>query len=398
MTSPSPLLVNAHVHLPPNFSAFESVSQAIRLASEQDIAVLGTTNYYDYSVYDNFASAAKAAKIYPLFGIEVITLDAKLQAAGIKVNDPGNPGKFYLCAKGIVHFSPLAPKAKALLSVIRERDSARMAQMVTKIGACFAGAGIETDCSELGIKNQIAARSGRPVETVYLQERHVAQAFQEAFFAAVVESKRTAILEKLLGVAGVAPTASGVQNALRSHLMKAGKAAYVTETFVDFDHAYRLGLALGGIPCYPVVADGASPICGFEATPEALIANIQARNIHCAEWIPVRNQADILVEYVTKVRAAGLVLTAGTEHNTPEMIPLAPACVRGVAIPKVVEAIFWEGACVVAAHQHLVSLGECGYVDATGQLNPKYATPEERIAAFAEMGEQVILDTTSAKR
>jgi hypothetical protein len=384
------LRVNAHVHLPPNFSAFESVSQAIMLAKEQNIAVLGTTNYYDYSVYDDFASAAKAAGIYPLFGIEVITLDTQLQAAGIKVNDPGNPGKFYLCAKGIVHFSPLAPKAESLLSIIRERDSLRMAQMVTKISACFAEAGIDVNCSELQIKSQIAARSGRRVETVYLQERHVAQAFQEAFFAAVPDTQRPEALEKLLGVAGVVPTVSGIQNAIRSHLMKAGKAAYITETFVDFDHAYQLGLALGGIPCYPVVADGASPICGFEATPETLIANIQARNLHCAEWIPVRNQPETLVEYVTKMRAAGLVLTAGTEHNTPEMIPLAPTCVGGVAIPLQIEAIFWEGACVVAAHQHLVSLGECGYVDADGNLNPKYATQEERIAALAAIGERVI--------
>ena len=33
--------------------------------------------------------------------------------------------------------------------------------------------------------------------------------------------------------------------------MKAGKPAFVTETFLRFDEARELILALGGIPCYP---------------------------------------------------------------------------------------------------------------------------------------------------
>ena len=63
----------------------------------------------------------------------------------------------------------------------------------------------------------------------------------------------------------------GVQNELRSHLMKAGKPAFVEEAFLSFAEARRLVLELGGIPSYPVLADGASPICEFEADPEKLI-------------------------------------------------------------------------------------------------------------------------------
>ena len=50
--------VNAHIHLPPNFSAFDSVEQALALASEQGIDALGASNYYDYSVYSEFADEA----------------------------------------------------------------------------------------------------------------------------------------------------------------------------------------------------------------------------------------------------------------------------------------------------------------------------------------------------
>ena len=36
---------NGHIHLPPNFSAFESVRQAVDLAAEQGVTVLGASNY-----------------------------------------------------------------------------------------------------------------------------------------------------------------------------------------------------------------------------------------------------------------------------------------------------------------------------------------------------------------
>ena len=49
---PSPPKVNSHIHLPPNFSAFDSVQQAVSLANQQGVRVLGASNYYDFSVYE----------------------------------------------------------------------------------------------------------------------------------------------------------------------------------------------------------------------------------------------------------------------------------------------------------------------------------------------------------
>jgi hypothetical protein len=172
--------------------------------------------------------------------------------------------------------------------------------------------------------------------------------------------------------------------------MKVGRPGYVEETFVGFDHAYKLVLALGGIPCYPTLADGASPVCPYEEPVERLIGDLRARGVHAAEFIPVRNSPETLSRYVPAMRAAGLVVTAGTEHNTPDLLPLRPAALKGVAIPTDVQAIFDEGACVVAAHQYLVANGRPGYVDAAGRPNPDYATAEERIAAFARLGAEVI--------
>jgi hypothetical protein len=179
---------------------------------------------------------------------------------------------------------------------------------------------------------------------------------------------------------------------MRSHLMKAGKPAYVEETFVDFDHAYRLILALGGIPCYPTLADGGGAFCPFEESVDRLISELSARNIHAAEFIPVRNTPDVLSRYVLTMRRAGMIVTAGTEHNTRDLIPLDPTCVNGQPIPDDVKEIFWEGACVVAAHQQLRLQGQSGYVNEAGGLSAHAVSDEQRIADFRRFGEEIIRD------
>lgn len=384
--------VNAHIHLPPNFSAFDTVEQALDLAEAQQVGVLGASNYYDYTVYGDFAQQAKQHGVFPLFGIEIIALIDDLVRAGVKLNDPGNPGKMYLCGKGISRFDRMTPEATELLNVIRSKDSERMARMTARLAEVFAAGGLETGLDEDAVKAEIVARHGSPLSTVYLQERHVAQGFQEALFAQVAPEERSAVLTRIFGAPSKAgpEDAAAVQNEIRSHLMKAGKSAYVEETFVGFEHAYQLILALGGIPCYPTLADGATPLCPYEDPVEQLIANTKARNIHCAEFIPVRNSPEVLLRYVPAMRAAGLVVTAGTEHNTRDMLPIEPTCLKGVPIPEEIQEIFWEGACVVAAHQVLTAQGEPGFVDGEGNLNPAYPSDEQRIAAFRSLGAAII--------
>src|SRR5579862_1387552 len=84
--------VNSHIHLPPNFSAFTTVQQAVDLAGEQGVGVLGVSNYYDYDVYGQFIRLARKRGIFPLFGLEIICMIDELRTAGVKINDPGNPG------------------------------------------------------------------------------------------------------------------------------------------------------------------------------------------------------------------------------------------------------------------------------------------------------------------
>lgn len=383
---------NSHVHLPPNFSAFQSVEQAVDLAASEGIGVLGASNYYHYGVYADFAAHARKRDIFPLFGLEIIALVDELSRQGVRVNDPVNPGKMYICGKGITRFEEMSREARELIGIIRRSDSRRMAEMIERLSHVFASDGVKTDLDEEAVIDMVVRRHGCPRRWVYLQERHVAQAFQEVLFRLVEGGERTRRLSRILDAPSTAAPddAVAIQGEIRSHLMKVGKPAYVDESFVGFTQAYRLILALGGIPCYPTLADGAKTICEYERDVEKLIHHVKGRNVHCVEFIPVRNQPDVLARYVKPMRQSGLVVTAGTEHNTLDALAMEPACAGGRRIPEEIQDIFWEGACVVAGHQFLALHGRCGFVDGKGNPNPAYETAKGRIEALRALGAAVI--------
>ena len=389
--SPRPSL-NAHIHLPPNFSAFESVQQAVDLAAGQGVRVLGAGNYYDFTVYQDFAAAAREQGIFPLFNTEIITLDKDLQQENIRVNDPGNPGKIYICGKAISEFVHPSPRAAELLALIRKNDTLRMREIIDKLAAHFRRHGLEMHLDDRAVIDRVVRRHGCRADRVTLQERHAAQAFQEVFFEKVPPEQRTETLAELFGTAvKSAPNdAVGIQNEIRSHLMKAGKPCFVPETFITPAQARELILQLGGIPCYPVLADGASPVCEYETPVGKLVDRLKENRYPMVEFIPVRNSPQVLNEYAKAVRKAGIILTIGTEHNTLDLLPMEPACLKGAAIPEELKALFWEGTCVLAAHQFLSAHGRRGFVDAGGNPNPDCADTGERIEAFQKLGAAVI--------
>ena len=139
---------NSHVHLPPNFSAFDSVEQAVALAASEGVLVLGASNYYDFEIYSKFETEARRLGVLPLFGIEIIATIPELQDAGILINDPGNPGRIYLCGKGITRFDPPAGRARELLAEIRGNDAGRMKEMAARLERLFSEAGLGTGLDE----------------------------------------------------------------------------------------------------------------------------------------------------------------------------------------------------------------------------------------------------------
>ena len=372
MTTP---IVNTHVHVPPNFSAFTSPEDVVSTARAEGARAIGISNFYDQHVYGRFAELCRAAGIVPLFGLEFITLVPDLAAAGIRVNDPANPGRMYVCGKGIDPFREKSPEATATAAEIREGNDSRAAEMVKRLEGHLQAAGLGTPLTAEAIASDVAARGGVPVAWVSLQERHIARAVEEAISALPVD-ERPAVLEKAYGAPAKASLddAVGMQGEVRSKLLKAGTAGFAPEVPLSFEAAYAYVLAMGGIPCYPTLADGVDPVCPFEEPAAALAARLVERGIHLAELIPIRNKSAVVDAYVEAFVAAGIEVVAGTEHNTADRIPFDPACTDG-AMSAVARAAFWRGTCIVAAHQARIAAGLPGYVDADGQL----AAPVEEL-------------------
>ncbi|MDH4202109.1 MAG: hypothetical protein OEV87_04385 [Phycisphaerae bacterium] len=383
---PRSLTYNSHIHLPPNFSAFETVAQAVQIAADEGVQVLGCGNYYDYSVYQSFTEIAQDKGIFPLFGTEIIALETDLQARGIRINDPGNPGKYYICGKGISRFESLSDRAAELLTTIRNNDALRMREMTAKMAEVFKAHGIDTGLDEAAVIARVVKRHGCTADMVTLQERHLCQAFQEVFFETVLADERVAKLTELFGAApkSSADDAVGIQNEIRSYLMKAGKMCFVPETFLNLAQAKELIVELGGIPCYPVLADGSKQRCEYETPLAQFIETLKANGYAMVELIPIRNTPGVLAEYVMAIRNAGIAVVAGTEHNTLDLLPIQPTCVGGAAIPDEVNAIFIEGVCVLAAHAFLKAHGQPGFVDANQD------DPNDRIARFGRIGAAVL--------
>jgi hypothetical protein len=67
------------------------------------------------------------------------------------------------------------------------------------------------------------------------------------------------------------------------------------------------------------------------------------------------------------------LVTLGTEHNTPEMVPLTVTARGSEKIDDEMKLIAWESVCVIAAHQYLRAKGMQGYVlpDVTPSVDQK---------------------------
>ncbi|MCL2735564.1 MAG: PHP domain-containing protein [Propionibacteriaceae bacterium] len=379
-------IVNTHVHIPPNFSAFDTVDDLIQAARAQGVAALGVSNFFDISVYARFRDQARAAGIWPLYGVEFITVVPELQASGLRVNDPANPGRMYVTGKGIDPFRPQSAATAAIAARIRDGNDERARRMVEKVAQVFADAGFDTGLTADQVIGAVALRGGVPRAWVSLQERHIARAFQEQV-AGLDPSRRAGVLHKVYGrESGVDledPVA--LQSEIRARLLKAGAPGFVPEVPLPFADAYAYITGMGGIPCYPILADGCDPVCQFEASPTRLARSLADLGIHAAELIPVRNHRGVVDEYTQCLADAGMIVMAGTEHNTCEQIPVDPFCVDGPVSPAA-RAVFFEAACVVAAHADAVSRGCDGFVDSQGNL----ACDDQGRAALSMDGRRLV--------
>jgi len=225
-----------------------------------------------------------------------------------------------------------------------------------------------------------------------VRERHIAQALRVALFERYAgDAQRREALQKLYDDA---PTTvdihneAALENELRNNLLKAGKKAFVPEdekAFLSIEQVCTIILNAGGIPCYPVLLDDATGnITEFEADREQLCQSLTDMNFRCIELIPNRNHLEIMEPFVRFFYERSFVVTFGTEHNAPGLIPLTPCCSGKTPLTAFLQQVNYEGACVIAAHQHLQAQGKRGFINENGKPRTELRND------LAQLGDKVI--------
>jgi len=353
---------NSHIHTPFSFSAFSEMDTIFPMAKDEGISVLGINDFFVTDGYEPFHSRAIENKVFPLFNIEFIGLLKAEQKKGIRINDPNNPGRIYFCGKGLDYpFKPGYLNKIKLKSVIRESQN-QMKSMITRLNNLISPLNQDIVLSYDEIRREYAKD--------LVRERHLAKAVR---FAAEKNypdvAARLTFLESLYGgkrsFAGNGNVAA-LENEIRSNLLKSGGAAFVPEnesSFLGLGTIIKIIIKAGGIPCYPVLLDDSSGnYTEFERDWDKLDKALSSFNIGCIELIPGRNNLDILRDFVRFFNSKNYLVTFGTEHNTPEMIPLSVSARGSETIDYELKLIAWESICVIASHQYLRAQGMQGYI------------------------------------
>jgi len=364
---------NAHIHTPYSFSAFPDMATIFRLAKDEGIAVLGINDFFVADGYKAFNSGSLQNRVFPLFNIEFIGLLREEQKKSIRINDPNNPGRIYFCGKGLDYpFDPGFFQNLRLKSVIRESQN-QMKAMISKLNKLIEPVNPSITLSYENIKTRYAHG--------LVRERHLAKAVRTAAAEAYSEQEeQIRFLERIYGGKKSKAAAGNVvqlENEIRSNLLKSGGAAFVEEnedSFLELNKIIRIIIKAGGIPCYPVLLDDPSGnYTEFENDKEKLLKSLSALKIGCIELIPCRNNLAVLRDFVMFFHEKNFLVTFGTEHNTPEMVPLTVTARGSEKLDDEMKRIAWESVCVIAAHQYLRAKGMQGYVlpDASPSVDQK---------------------------
>ena len=62
--------VNAHLHTPYSFSAFDCVTQALDMAAEEGVKVVGINDFYSLDGYREWSEECGKRRLFPLFNID----------------------------------------------------------------------------------------------------------------------------------------------------------------------------------------------------------------------------------------------------------------------------------------------------------------------------------------
>ena len=356
--------VNAHLHTPYSFSAFSDVKQALDMAASEGVKVVGINDFYSMDGYKDWKEGCAERALFPLFGIEFISLNAEDQAAGLRVNDPNNPGRTYISGKGLAYPVILSGEEARQLADVKAESNAQVERMCVKLNEHLKAVGEEFTLDFAKITADLTRGS--------IRERHLAKALRLAVeriaLAGVsdAQAKKASASElqaiadhyaKIFGQAAKSDVSNvaAIENEIRSRLLKAGGAAFVPEdpkAFLPMTTVQRIIEAAGGIPTYPFLADDAKGnFTDFEGDLQKAADTLKKRGFRSVEFITTRNTTAVLEQYAGYLEDEGFIVSFGSEHNTPAMEPIKLRTRDAADLSDKLKAINFRGACAIAAHQ-----------------------------------------------
>ena len=350
--------VNAHLHTPYSFSAFSDVKQALDMAASEGVKVVGINDFYSMDGYKDWKEGCATRALFPLFGIEFISLNAEDQAAGLRVNDPNNPGRTYISGKGLAYPVILSGEEARQLADVKAESNAQVERMCAKLNEHLKAVGEEFTLDFAKIAAELTRGS--------IRERHLAKALRLAVERAAAAgvpaaqaNRKSAAehYEKIFGQPAKSDVSNvaAIENEIRSRLLKAGGAAFVPEdpkAFLPMTTVQRIIEAAGGIPTYPFLADDAKGnFTDFEGDLQKAADTLKKRGFRSVEFITTRNTTAVLEQYAGYLEDEGFIVSFGSEHNTPAMEPVKLRTRDAADLSDKLKAINYRGACAIAAHQ-----------------------------------------------
>jgi len=351
--------VNVHVHTSESFSAFRSPSEAAWYGYRAGLDVFGINDHYTIAGHKEFGEACKILGLKAAFSIEIMAMHDEARKNGERTNDPINPGRTYLCGKGVVHDLKPNSSSHKLLEKVRSAFRKRCEQMTEKVDSLLK----EIDPSLNLSFSDVLRLTPRGNVT----ERHITQAIAELIIRKFPETgQQKNFLRKFLGEFEEDEICSQdrFQDLIRNRILKAGGPAYVAEpveAFPSIEDTIQLFRDYGAIPTYPVLG---TPVTEREKNLNSLFRELESYGIFAVEVIPKRNTRHRLREIVRTARKFGFPIFCGTENNTKKVEPLLD---RFSLDPEFLP-VFRQGAYLILGHQLLSKYGGRGYINEDGRL------------------------------
>jgi len=369
--------VNLHIHTNESFSVFNSPSEAVWHAYNEDIEYFGINDHYTTNGYKEFEEACNIAGIKPVFSIEAVSMNNEFLEKNIRFNDPDNPGRTYIVGKGVTRSLEKGSKGYKILNTMREAIQNRNRNIVEKINKYLIDNGYNFELSYEDVRNLTPKGNAT--------ERHVVEAFCNLIKRSIVDmDKQIELYIKLLNVdinRDILNDPQELQTIVRSRLVKNGMPCYVEEdekAFTSIENLVGIYREYGAIPTYPLLG---TPITEAEKGIEELIDNAKAHGLYAFDLFDFRTEKYRAKEVVEIAKENGFPVFIGTEHNTKRMIPIVGELGKNPDL----YGYFRKSAQFVYGHQVLSRF--CNYNFLNSEGKPVIDNLKEGIDVFAHAGE-----------